>query len=158
MHVAQRALIHDALDLSRLFQTTSTTSTQILTASRILNGCKDIRTYTLRTQLVTHLLHQRSLHLSISGSSKWEDCVAAGCGFIFYTNYTSRKSHQLEANRYGALGFYWREASKSVRVIGNVEKASREESEAYFRTRPKGSQLGDWASRQSEVVKEGEVK
>ncbi|KAJ4485229.1 pyridoxamine 5'-phosphate oxidase [Lentinula aciculospora] len=78
-------------------------------------------------------------------------------GFIFYTNYTSRKSHELEANPYAAIVFYWREVHKSVRVIGKVEKVSREASEAYFKTRPKGSQLGAWASRQSHVVKEGEV-
>ncbi|KAJ3808076.1 hypothetical protein F5876DRAFT_46772 [Lentinula aff. lateritia] len=78
-------------------------------------------------------------------------------GFIFYTNYTSRKSHELESNPYAAIVFYWREVHKSVRVIGKVEKVSREESERYFRTRPKGSQLGAWASRQSQVVKEGEV-
>lgn len=49
--------------------------------------------------------------------------------------------------------FFWREAHQSVRVIGKVEKVSREEIEAYFWTRPKGSQLGAWASRQSQVVK-----
>ncbi|KAJ3871203.1 hypothetical protein F5051DRAFT_289071, partial [Lentinula edodes] len=68
-------------------------------------------------------------------------------GFIFYTNYTSRKSQELESNPYAAMVFYWREVHKSVRVIGKVEKVSREESERYFRTRPKGSQLGAWASR-----------
>ncbi|KAJ3782540.1 hypothetical protein GGU10DRAFT_297701 [Lentinula aff. detonsa] len=79
-------------------------------------------------------------------------------GFIFYTNYTSRKSKEMEANPYAAIVFYWREVHRSVRVIGKVEKVSRKESEAYFNTRPKGSQLGAWASRQSQVVKEGEVR
>ncbi|KAJ3752245.1 pyridoxamine 5'-phosphate oxidase [Lentinula raphanica] len=79
-------------------------------------------------------------------------------GFIFYTNYTSRKSKEIESNPHAAMVFYWREVSKSVRVIGKVEKVSREESEAYFKTRPKGSQLGAWASHQSQVVEEGEVR
>lgn len=79
-------------------------------------------------------------------------------GFIFYTNYTSRKSRELEQNPHAALVFYWREIHKSVRVIGAVEKVSREESEAYFRTRPIGSQLGAWASKQSTVVEEGDVQ
>ncbi|KAL4267575.1 Pyridoxamine 5'-phosphate oxidase [Pleurotus pulmonarius] len=79
-------------------------------------------------------------------------------GFIFYTNYTSRKSQELLANPHAALAFYWREVHRSVRVVGKVEKVSREESEAYFQTRPVGSQLGAWASRQSSVVGEGEVQ
>ncbi|KAF9498984.1 pyridoxamine 5'-phosphate oxidase [Pleurotus eryngii] len=78
-------------------------------------------------------------------------------GFIFYTNYSSRKSQELLANPHAALAFYWREVHRSVRVVGKVEKVSREESEAYFKSRPVGSQLGAWASRQSSVVGEGEV-
>ncbi|KIK59437.1 hypothetical protein GYMLUDRAFT_169519 [Collybiopsis luxurians FD-317 M1] len=79
-------------------------------------------------------------------------------GFVFFTNYTSRKSRELEQNPHAALVFYWREIHKSVRVLGTVEKVSREESEAYYRTRPVGSQLGAWASKQSSVVEEGEVQ
>ncbi|KAL0581159.1 pyridoxamine-phosphate oxidase [Marasmius crinis-equi] len=78
-------------------------------------------------------------------------------GFIFFTNYTSRKSHELESNPNAALVFYWREVHRSVRVVGTVEKISREESEEYFKTRPVGSRLGAWASKQSTVVEEGEV-
>ncbi|KAF9068631.1 hypothetical protein BDP27DRAFT_787302 [Rhodocollybia butyracea] len=79
-------------------------------------------------------------------------------GFVFFTNYTSRKSQELTDNPHAAMVFYWREIHKSVRVMGKVEKISREESEAYFKTRPVGSQLGAWASRQSSVVAEGEVQ
>ncbi|KAJ8691770.1 pyridoxamine-phosphate oxidase [Pleurotus ostreatus] len=79
-------------------------------------------------------------------------------GFIFYTNYSSRKSQELLANPYAALAFYWREVHRSVRVVGKVEKVSREKSEEYFKGRPIGSQLGAWASRQSSVVEEGEVQ
>ncbi|KZT59639.1 Pyridoxine/pyridoxamine 5'-phosphate oxidase [Calocera cornea HHB12733] len=78
-------------------------------------------------------------------------------GFVFYTNYTSRKSVELLENPYAALCFYWREVHRSVRVVGRVEKVGSEESDAYFATRPRGSQIGAWASPQSNVVKEGEL-
>jgi pyridoxamine-phosphate oxidase len=78
-------------------------------------------------------------------------------GFVFFTNYTSRKSREIEANPHAAMVFYWREIHRSVRVMGRVEKVSKEESEAYFRSRPVGSRLGAWASNQSQVVGEGEV-
>ncbi|KAJ7486026.1 pyridoxamine 5'-phosphate oxidase [Mycena galericulata] len=79
-------------------------------------------------------------------------------GFVFYTNYTSRKSAELTANPHAALVFYWREVHRSVRVVGRVERVSREESAEYFKSRPLGSRLGAWASRQSTVVAEGEVR
>ncbi|WRT65352.1 pyridoxamine 5'-phosphate oxidase [Kwoniella shivajii] len=78
-------------------------------------------------------------------------------GFVFFTNYNSRKSGELNQNPYASLVFYWREISRSVRVIGKVEKVTREESIEYFNSRPRGSQLGAWASAQSTVVEEGDV-
>ncbi|KAF7365054.1 Pyridoxamine 5-phosphate oxidase [Mycena venus] len=78
-------------------------------------------------------------------------------GFVFFTNYTSRKSQELTANPNCALVFYWREVHRSVRIVGKAERVSRDESEAYFKSRPVGSRLGAWASRQSTVVREGEV-
>lgn len=73
-------------------------------------------------------------------------------GFVFFTNYESTKGRQLEANPYAALGFYWIELDRQIRINGKVEKTSRQESRAYFHSRPLGSQLGAWASRQSEVI------
>src|SRR5256714_13582620 len=73
-------------------------------------------------------------------------------GFVFFTNYESTKGKQLEANPDAALVFYWIELDRQVRISGKVEKTSREESQAYFHSRPIGSQLSAWASRQSEVV------
>jgi pyridoxamine 5'-phosphate oxidase len=73
-------------------------------------------------------------------------------GFVFFTNYQSEKGKQLEANSYAALGFYWIELDRQIRISGKVKKTSREESQAYFRSRPVGSQLGAWASRQSEII------
>ncbi|THH15846.1 hypothetical protein EW146_g4696 [Bondarzewia mesenterica] len=78
-------------------------------------------------------------------------------GFVFYTNYTSRKSHELSENPNAALAFYWREVHRQVRVLGRVEKVTKEESEAYFRSRPLGSRIGAWASKQSTVVGEDEL-
>lgn len=75
-------------------------------------------------------------------------------GFVFYTNYTSRKSRELEENPQAALLFFWREMSRQVRVLGRVEKLSKQESEEYFKSRPVGTRLGAWASKQSSVVGE----
>src|SRR5437870_13493439 len=73
-------------------------------------------------------------------------------GFVFFTNYESEKGKQLEANPYGALAFYWIELGRQIRISGKAEKTSRQESERYFRSRPIGSRLGAWASRESEVL------
>src|SRR6266513_3307075 len=71
-------------------------------------------------------------------------------GFVFFTNYESTKGKQLEANPYAALGFYWIELDRQIRISGKVEKTSRDESQIYFHSRPVGSQLSAWASRESE--------
>jgi pyridoxamine 5'-phosphate oxidase len=73
-------------------------------------------------------------------------------GFTFYTNYTSRKGRELEANPRAALTFHWQPLERQVRIEGTVSRVTREESEAYFRSRPVGSQIGAWVSRQGEVV------
>lgn len=78
--------------------------------------------------------------------------VDVGRGFIFYTNYESRKASELAENAHAALLFYWPELERQVRIQGSVEVISREESEQYFRSRPIGHQLGAWASKQSSIV------
>jgi pyridoxamine 5'-phosphate oxidase len=70
-------------------------------------------------------------------------------GFVFFTNYESRKAGELEANPRAALVFHWAVLERQVRVEGRIERLSPPESEAYFRTRPRGSRLGAWASKQS---------
>lgn len=78
-------------------------------------------------------------------------------GFVFFTNYTSRKSQEIIANPHAALVFYWREIHKSVRVVGRVEQVSKEESAEYFQSRPLGSRLSAWASKQSSAIGEGDL-
>ena len=78
-------------------------------------------------------------------------------GFVFYTNYEGRKARELEANPYAALGFYWGELERQVRIEGRVNRFSEEESDAYYASRPRGSRLGAWASEQSRPVESREV-
>ena len=78
-------------------------------------------------------------------------------GFVFYTNYRSRKGEELSANPYAALCFNWLEQQRQVRIEGRVERVPAEDSTAYFQSRPRGSQLGAWASPQSSVVPNREV-
>ena len=73
-------------------------------------------------------------------------------GFVWYTNYASEKGQCLEQNPVAALLFFWPELERQVRISGTVERVSRDESEAYFHSRPRESQLGAWASHQSTVV------
>ncbi len=73
-------------------------------------------------------------------------------GFIFYTNYESRKGHDLQANGHAALLFHWIELERQVRIEGRVEKLPDAESDAYYASRPLDSRIGAWASEQSREV------
>ena len=73
-------------------------------------------------------------------------------GFVFYTSYRSRKGRELARNPRAALLFYWGESGRQVRIDGRVERLLARESDEYFATRPRGSQLAAWASPQSDVV------
>ncbi len=78
-------------------------------------------------------------------------------GFVFYTNYESPKGRELAENPNAALVFYWRQLERQICITGTVSRVPREESEAYFRTRPRGSQIGALTSSQSQVVASREV-
>jgi len=73
-------------------------------------------------------------------------------GFVFYTNYESRKGAELAENPFGAMLFWWTVLQRQVRIEGAVERVLAVESDAYFATRPRGHRLSAWASRQSAVV------
>jgi pyridoxamine 5'-phosphate oxidase len=73
-------------------------------------------------------------------------------GFVFYTNYDSQKSQELAQNPQAALVFYWATLDRQIRVTGQVERVSASESNNYFAGRPRGSQLGAWASEQSQII------
>jgi pyridoxamine 5'-phosphate oxidase len=73
-------------------------------------------------------------------------------GFVFYTNYNSRKARELEANPFAALVIYWAQLDYQIRVEGMVTRVSNQESDVYFQSRPRESQIGALASPQSEVI------
>ena len=73
-------------------------------------------------------------------------------GFSFFTNYDGRKAHDIESHKNVAANFFWSHLDQQVRIEGTVEKVTREESEAYFATRPRLSQLGAWTSNQSQKI------
>jgi pyridoxamine 5'-phosphate oxidase len=78
-------------------------------------------------------------------------------GFVFYTNFQSRKGQELAQTPSGALVFWWGELERQVRIEGSVTFVSEAEADAYFQSRPKGSQLGAWVSHQSQVIGERSV-
>jgi pyridoxamine 5'-phosphate oxidase len=78
-------------------------------------------------------------------------------GFVFYTNYTSRKGEEISGNPHAALLFFWPELERQVRIEGVLEKQTELESDVYFNTRPRGSKIGAWVSEQSKVIKSREV-
>jgi pyridoxamine 5'-phosphate oxidase len=73
-------------------------------------------------------------------------------GFVFFTNYLSRKGAQLERNPFGALLFYWNALERQVRIEGSIERITSKESDAYFESRPLAARMAASVSRQSEVV------
>ena len=77
-------------------------------------------------------------------------------GFIFYTNYESKKGHEIEQNPYASLNFYWPSMERQVRINGKLRKVSRSRSEKYFHSRPLRSQISAFASNQSDVIEHRE--
>jgi pyridoxamine 5'-phosphate oxidase len=79
-------------------------------------------------------------------------------GFVFYTNYESRKARELQVNPHAAVCFWWPELERQVRIDGDVSPCSAEESDLYFSTRPRPTQLGAWASPQSVAISRDELQ
>lgn len=77
--------------------------------------------------------------------------------FVFYTNYHSQKGQELEANPSCALNFFWPQLERQVRIEGVAERVDTSLSDAYFKSRPRGSQVGAWASPQSSIIKSREI-
>jgi pyridoxamine 5'-phosphate oxidase len=77
-------------------------------------------------------------------------------GFVFFTNYESEKGQEIKANPKASLTFFWPELERQVRIMGSIEKVSAKESDAYFLSRPKGSQIGAWTSPQSTTLSDRE--
>lgn len=73
-------------------------------------------------------------------------------GFVFFTNYESEKGQEIQANPKASLTFFWPELERQVRIMGQIVKISEEESDVYFHSRPKGSQIGAWTSPQSQTI------
>lgn len=78
-------------------------------------------------------------------------------GFVFFTNHQSKKGLELEENPLACLVFFWKELERQVRINGQVEKIPENESDKYFASRPRGSQIGAWASPQSQFIDNREV-
>lgn len=74
-------------------------------------------------------------------------------GFVFFTNYESRKAKEIGGNSYAALVFFWKELERQIRIEGKIKKTDAGESDAYFAVRPRESQIGAWSSPQSSVIK-----
>lgn len=73
-------------------------------------------------------------------------------GFVFYTNYESQKGKEILKSMKASLGFHWKSLRRQVRIRGIVEKVSQQEADAYFQSRPRGSRIGAWASKQSQPL------
>jgi pyridoxamine 5'-phosphate oxidase len=113
--------------------------------------------------LASELLEPNAMTLATSAADGWPSARVVLLkevdvrGFVFFTDYRSRKSAELVANPRAALVFLWKELERQVRIQGEVAEISREESDAYFQTRPRGSQLGAWASHQSTELPDRET-
>lgn len=113
----------------------------------------------LAQALKTQIMEPTAMHLATTSQDGrpsgrmvlLKDVSAAG--FVFYSNYESRKGQNLATNPFAAMTFYWDELERQVRIEGRVAKLSREASLTYFKSRPPGSQMGAAASRQSQVLK-----
>lgn len=112
--------------------------------------------------LSAQMLEPTAMHLATVGrdnkpSGRIVLLKGIDTGFLFFTNYESRKGNDLATNPFASITFYWAELERQVRIEGKIEKVSAEDSEQYFHSRPKASQIGAIASPQSQVIADREV-
>lgn len=111
-----------------------------------------------REAIDSQVLEPNAMSLATVGTNMRPSCRVVllkkvkSDGFVFFTNYNSRKGHQITENPYCALTFMWHELERQVRIEGYIEKLPSEESDDYFEVRPTASKLGAWASPQSEEI------
>ena len=79
------------------------------------------------------------------------------CDFVFYTNYESRKSNEINETGKGAICFYWKSLNRQVRLVGDITKVSEDISDKYYKSRSRGSRIGAWASKQSRELESRET-
>lgn len=112
--------------------------------------------------LNSQMLEPTAMHLATVGeggkpSGRIVLLKGIDSGFLFFTNYESRKGKEMENNSFASLTFFWAELERQVRIEGKIEKISAEDSDNYFQSRPKGSQIGAIASAQSQVIESREI-
>lgn len=115
-----------------------------------------------REALDSDIPEPNAMTLATAGKGNIPDCrvvllKGTDKGFVFYTNYASRKGREIEENPVVALNFFWPELERQVRIQGQVEKVSEQESVSYFQSRPKASQIGAWTSPQSVAIKDRQL-
>jgi pyridoxamine 5'-phosphate oxidase len=114
----------------------------------------------MKNALATDIIEPTAMILATSGSNGLPSSRMvllkdySASGFVFYTNYESRKGKELLTNPQAALVFWWGVLHRQVRIEGKVEKVTDQESDEYFYSRPRGSQIGAWASRQSKIIRD----
>ena len=112
----------------------------------VKSGIKDPYALTLATASKTGMPSARVVYMRDISNN----------GLVFFTNYGSHKGHDLLENPYASANFYWEDLSRQVRFTGKIEKVAKEESDDYFASRPRESQIGAWASHQSNELKNRE--
>lgn len=137
-------------------------SRQALTEESVSNDPLDQFKVWLNEAILSEVLEPTALVLStVSADGRPSARVVllkevSSDGFVFFTNYDSRKGQQLAERPLGAMTFFWAELERQVRVEGSIEKVAAEVSDAYFHSRPRGSQIGAWASPQSQEIQSRE--
>lgn len=109
----------------------------------VKSGVNDPYAFTLATASKTGIPSARVVYMRDISNN----------GLVFFTNYSSHKGHDLLENPYACANFYWEDLSRQVRFTGKIEKVSNQESDEYFASRPRESQIGAWASHQSNELK-----